>query len=231
MRDVDAFVFTSLRDSFGTVVLEAMAQALPIVTLNHQGVGVFVPVEAAIKVPATTSATTVAAIAERAEVAVDTVYAAVGRKPAVLRELVETAISGIDRAVPAEQRDYVLAIRAAPTARGKIRAYAVALAQMGPRTAPVFQALRDAAARDPDCAALHREITERRAANMRVFAADLRSTGELRTDLSDEEVADIVWSMNATEYYLLLVEQRGWTPERFGAHLFDAWCRILLARP
>ncbi len=177
------------------------------------------------------SATTVAAIAERAEVAVDTVYAAVGRKPAVLRELVETAISGMDRAVPAEQRDYVLAIRAAPTARGKIRAYAVALAQMGPRTAPVFQALRDAAARDPDCAALHREITERRAANMRVFAADLRSTGELRTDLSDEEVADIVWSMNATEYYLLLVEQRGWTPERFGAHLFDAWCRILLARP
>ncbi len=33
----DAFLFTSLRDSFGSVVLEAMAHGLPVVTLNHQG--------------------------------------------------------------------------------------------------------------------------------------------------------------------------------------------------
>jgi AcrR family transcriptional regulator len=174
------------------------------------------------------TATTVAGIAERAGVHVDTLYAAVGRKPALLREVVETAISGRDRAVPAEDRDYVAAIRAAPTAGEKIDVYAAALARMGPRTAPIFRALRDAAARDPDCAALHAEITGRRAANMRLFAADLRATGELRTDLSDDTVADIVWSMNATEYYSLLVDGRGWTPERYGAHLADAWRRILL---
>src|SRR4051812_41924917 len=57
--------------------------------------------------------TTVAEIAARASVSVDTVYASVGRKPALLRELVETAISGTDRAVPAEQRDYVTRIGAA----------------------------------------------------------------------------------------------------------------------
>jgi AcrR family transcriptional regulator len=51
------------------------------------------------------SSATVAEIAERARVSVDTVYATVGRKPALLRELVETAISGTDQAVPAEQRD------------------------------------------------------------------------------------------------------------------------------
>ena len=61
------------------------------------------------------------------------------------------------------------------------------------------------------------------------FAADLRATGELRGDLTDDEVADIVWSMNATEYYSLLVHDRGWTPQRFGAHLADAWRRILLS--
>ena len=49
-READAFIFTSLRDSFGTQVLEAMAHALPVLTLNHQGVGTFVPDDAGIKV-------------------------------------------------------------------------------------------------------------------------------------------------------------------------------------
>src|SRR5215475_10904619 len=55
--------------------------------------------------------TTVADIARRARVAVDTVYATVGRKPALLREVLETAISGSDQAVPAGQRDYVARVR------------------------------------------------------------------------------------------------------------------------
>ena len=62
---------------------------------------------------------------------------------------------------------------------------------------------------------------------MREFAADLRATGELRADLSDDEVADVVWSMNGPEYWILLVGDRGWTPERFGAFLADAWTRLL----
>lgn len=175
------------------------------------------------------AATTVAQIAERAGVNVDTLYASVGRKPVLLREVVETAISGTDRAVPAEQRGYVHAVRAAAGARAKIGLYAAAVAEMGPRTAPILTALRDAAARDPQCARLRTEITRRRAANMRLFAADLRATGELRGDLTDDEVADIVWSTNSAEYYVLLVHERGWTPERFGAHLADLWCRMLLA--
>jgi hypothetical protein len=93
----------------------------------------------------------------------------------------------------------------------------------------VFLALRDAAARDPGCAALWREISQRRARNMGEFAADLRATGELRPELSDDEVADVVWSMNAPEYWLLLVDERGWDPARFGAWLADAWARLFLA--
>jgi glycosyltransferase involved in cell wall biosynthesis len=63
-QGADAFLFTSLRDSSGSVVLEAMAQALPIITLDHQGVATLVPDEAGIKVPVTTPALTVAALAE-----------------------------------------------------------------------------------------------------------------------------------------------------------------------
>jgi hypothetical protein len=94
--------------------------------------------------------------------------------------------------------------------------------------APVFLALRDAASTDPDCAALWSEIAQRRAANMLRFAADLRSTGELRDDLPDEQIADIIWSMNAAEYWVLLVNERGWTPDAFAGWLIDAWTRLLL---
>ncbi|HEY2765806.1 MAG TPA: TetR family transcriptional regulator [Pseudonocardiaceae bacterium] len=182
------------------------------------------------------AATTVAAVAARARVAVDTVYATVGRKPALLRELLETALSGTgdpgaDQPASAEQRDYILRIRAARTAGEKITVYAYAIAELQQRVAPVFLTLRDAAASDPDCAALWEEISQRRAKNMRAFAADLRRTGELRDDLSDDEVADIVWSMNAAEYWVLLVHERGWTPARFTSWLIDAWTRLLLAAP
>ena len=67
---------------------------------------------------------------------------------------------------------------------------------------------------------------------MAIFsAADLRATGELRGDLTDDEVADILWSMNSAEYRVLLVGERGWSAERFGAWLADAWTRTLLEPP
>jgi hypothetical protein len=56
---------------------------------------------------------------------------------------------------------------------------------------------------------------------MRLFAADLRNTGELRDDLDDDTVADPVWSMNAPEYFLL-IRSRGWTPEH-AAMVRDVW--------
>jgi hypothetical protein len=79
----------------------------------------------------------------------------------------------------------VARVRAAKGAREKIETYVAALVEIQPRLAPVYLALRDAAATDPDSAATWREISERRARNMRAFAADLRATGELRTDLPE----------------------------------------------
>lgn len=63
----DVFLFTSLRDTFGAQLLEAMAHALPIICLNHQGAKDFVPSEAGIKVPVKHPSETVSALAQAIE--------------------------------------------------------------------------------------------------------------------------------------------------------------------
>jgi AcrR family transcriptional regulator len=173
------------------------------------------------------AATPMTAIAGRAGVALDTIYATVGRKPALARLLIETAISGTDQAVPAEQRDYVRAVQAAPDAAAKIAVYAAAITAIAPRMALVLGIIQQAAPTEPELAALWTEIAERRAANMRLFVADLAAVAPLR--LAAAEAADIIWATNSAEMYQLLVGQRGWTPQRYEQYLADTWQRLLLA--
>ena len=174
------------------------------------------------------AATTMTAVAERAGVALDTVYASVGRKPAVVRALVERALSGATSPVDAEQRDYVRAIRAEPDARRKIEQYALALASVHARLAPVHLVVRDAGTADPELAAQWQAVSDRRADNMRRFVADLASTGSLRPGLDHETAADTIWATNSPEVYDLLVRQRGWSADRYTAWLTDTWVRLLL---
>lgn len=173
--------------------------------------------------------TSVAAIARRAGVSVDTVYASVGRKPALLVAVHDMELAGGPEPVVAEDRDYVRAIREAPGARAKIEVYAAALGRVLPRTVPLLQALRTAGATEPECRRVFESVSERRAANMRLFAANLRATGELRAELTDDQVADLVWSMNSPDYFDLM-RQRGYSPDEFAALLVDVWTRTLLAR-
>jgi glycosyltransferase involved in cell wall biosynthesis len=63
----DVFLFTSLRDTGGTQLIEAMANGLPIITLDHQGARVAVPAEAGVKIPVTTARRTVRKLAHALE--------------------------------------------------------------------------------------------------------------------------------------------------------------------
>jgi AcrR family transcriptional regulator len=173
------------------------------------------------------AATPMAAIADRAGVALDTVYASVGRKPELARLLIETAISGTGQVIPAEQRDYVTAVRAAADADTKIAIYAAAVTAIAPRLVLVLGIIQQAAHAEPELARLWNQIAERRAANMRLFVTDLASVHPLRLDPG--QAADIVWATNAAEMYQLLVGQRGWSPQRYERFLADTWRRLLLA--
>lgn len=174
------------------------------------------------------AASTMPAIARAADVALDTVYATVGTKAELFKLLVEAALSGRDEAVAADEREYVKAIREEPEAARKLQIYANALADIQPRLAPLFQVLQTAAPLDADLGALWQEISSRRATNMRQLAKNLIATGRVRSELTESAVADVLWSMNSPEFYLLLVGQRGWSPQEFGLWLADAWMRLLL---
>ena len=133
---------------------------------------------------------------------------------------------GTGHAVPAEQRDYVKAIQAAPDAGTKIAIYAEAVTAIAPRLALVHSIIVHAAPAEPELAALWAEIAARRAANMRRFVADLATVTPLRLDPG--QAADIVWATNAAEMYQLLVGQRGWNPQQYERFLADTWRRLLL---
>ena len=173
-------------------------------------------------------ATTIADIALRAEVNSDSVYALVGRKPMVLRELIEQAISGTDHAVVAEERSHVKAMKAERDPAKKLAIYARGLRETHERLAPLFLALRDASSTEAEALEVWQEISDRRAANMRKLVADLRECGGLRDDLSIDDGADVVWAMNSAEFYVLFVVERRWAPERFEQWLAESWCRLLL---
>lgn len=173
-------------------------------------------------------ATTIAAIAAEAGVNVDTVYELVGRKPTLLRELIEQAVSGTDHAVVAEEREQIMAIRAEADPEIKLTLYAKAMRQTHARMAPLFLALRDASTTEPEAQAVWKEISDRRAMNMRKLVGEIRASGRLRAGLSINDGADTVWVTNSPEVYVLLTVDRGWSPLRYERWLAESWRRLLL---
>ncbi len=173
-------------------------------------------------------ATTIAAVAEMAEVNTDTVYELVGRKPTLLRELIEQSLSGTDHAVVAEERKHIMAVHAEPDPEIKLALYAKSIRLTHARLAPLFLALRDASSTEPESKAVWQEISERRAMNMRKLVGEIRDTGRLRPGLSVNDGADTVWVTNSPEVYVLLTVDRGWSPLRYERWLAESWRRLLL---
>ena len=123
------------------------------------------------------AATTMADIAKQAGLSPDTVYAVVGTKPVLFRELVETALSDTDQVIAGEERAYAQQMRASDDIHDKIAIYAGAVTLIQQRLAPLFLVLREAASANPELGQLWQDISQRRARNMRALTDDLATTG------------------------------------------------------
>ena len=177
------------------------------------------------------AATTMTAIAEAADVSVETIYLSVGQKAALVRQLVETALSGTDEAIPALERDVVKEVRAEPDQRRRLRMFARLICQVQERLAPIWRIATEAAPGDAELMSLAQELNERHAGNMRLFVDHLAVAGGLRRGLAPEVAADVVWAMNAPEFYSLLVRGRGWSGDKLEEWLAETWARLLLDDP
>lgn len=175
------------------------------------------------------AATTISAVAAAAGVSAETVYKAFGSKPALVKAVFEDGVAG-PGAEPAQAR----AARASVEIRDpveRLRAFGRFVAEVTPRVAPLMLLVRTGAEFDEALSAVWREMNEERLASMTRHAQRLADDGHLRPDVTIDLARDVLWTYCAPELYDLLVQQRGWSPERFGAWVGDAYVAALLPRP
>lgn len=158
--------------------------------------------------------TTIGAIADAAGVSPETIYKSFGGKPGLVRAIWVQSLEGAGP-VPAEERSD--AIRAKESdARSLIRAWGGFVTEVAPRSAPIVLLIRAAAATDVRMAELLAEVDDQRLRRMEVNARTLFERGDIRSDLTLDDVRDILWTYSAPELYELLVIRRRWSAERFG---------------
>jgi AcrR family transcriptional regulator len=170
--------------------------------------------------------TTVAAIAAAAHVSVETIYKGFGGKPGLVRAIIDKALAG-EGPVPAEQRsDHIRDTE--PDPRRILAAWGGFTAELAPRVIPVILLARDAAAGDPELAAVLDQISAARLERMTVNARGLASAGHLRPGITVDQAADIMWTYTSPELYELLVLRRQWTAEHYGQFIAQALMDTLL---
>jgi AcrR family transcriptional regulator len=160
-------------------------------------------------------ATTLEQIAERAGVAVQTVYFHFGNKRTVLKEAVDVAAVGDDEPVPLLDRPWLAKLRAEPDARRAIAVWVRNSRDIFARVAPIMQVVRDAAGTDPDMAEQWATNREQRVTAMRVFADIVADRAALKAGLTVATATDVIYTFLSIEVYLLLTADRGWSPARW----------------
>jgi AcrR family transcriptional regulator len=167
-------------------------------------------------------ATSITRIASRAGVAVQTIYNSVGTKHEILSRVLDFAAAGERAPVPVPE----LMRRQAegePDPRRIIEQIVELWRGALPRTAPVFALIREAAATDPEVAALERARAAQRLRNYGRAARLLAERGGLRSDLSIDGAAAAVFAIGHPDTYRTLVLDGDWDDDRWAT-----WARTTL---
>lgn len=173
-------------------------------------------------------ATTLAAIAERAGVSVQTVYAQFGNKTTLLKEVIDDAVAGDDEPTPVADREWVRQILAEPDTRTKLAMHARGVAAIMKRSYRLDWVLRTAAPVDADAYALWRKGARQRRAGMEQLATHLHEHGDLRPDVTVVQATDRITTLIDPEFYRLTVGERNWTPAQYESWLTELLVASLL---
>src|SRR3954463_10102622 len=178
------------------------------------------------------AATTMAAIAAEAGVALKTVYIAFETKSGLLRALWHLRLRGDEEDVPIGERPWYRAVLAEPDAERALRLGAHQARLVKERAGALLGVIRSAASADRDAQELWNRIESDFYANQSAVVQALHDRGELRPGLDAARGADIMWTLNHPDVWRLLVGERGWTPEAWEHWFAETVCeQLLLASP
>lgn len=168
------------------------------------------------------AATSVAAIARRADVSLQTVYNTFGSKAALLKRAYDVEIVGDDDPVPLADRPDVSALRVEPDAATLLRGYASLGRRVAERVGPLaLQISAGAAAGDADLVLMRDTTDAERLHGAQMVARRVAEIGALEPGLTVEDARDIIWALNSIEVWHLLTELRGWSGERYARWVGD----------
>ncbi len=172
--------------------------------------------------------TTIADIADSAGMSVETIYAAFGNKPALLHRAWDITVGGDDQDVVFHERPEVVAIRNEPDLAKRLMLHATFSTKTATRIAPFQLMVQSAAEAEPAAAAMLEEMGRQRLAGMTVMAAGAAATRQLA--VTEDECRDVIWSMTDGMLWHRLVNERGWSNERFAEWLGGMWVHLLVRR-
>jgi AcrR family transcriptional regulator len=174
-------------------------------------------------------ATTMDDIAAEAGVALKTVYSAFTTKAGLLRSLWDLLLKGDSDDAPVAQRAWYRSILEERDPERQLRLLAAGACAVKVRIGALLRVIRSASAVDPDGAALWQLIQTDFYENQSAIVKVLHERGALRNGIGPVEAADILWTLNHPDTWLLLVGERGWAPVAFEAWFADTLCQQLLA--
>ena len=174
-------------------------------------------------------ATTMAAIANEAQVALKTVYIAFETKSGVLRALWNLRLRGDRDELPVSGQPRYREVLEEPDPERQLRLNARNSREGKLRVAALAEVIRASAALDPDIGALWERINREYHANQRVIVESLDHKGALQRGLSIDRATDILWALNHPNTWQLLVTERGWTPEQYEQWVGDTASAQLLS--
>jgi TetR/AcrR family transcriptional regulator, regulator of autoinduction and epiphytic fitness len=177
------------------------------------------------------SDTTIAAIAEQAGVAPETVYSIYRTKARLLDAVVRGVVLRDDEPEEPLERSWVKPLLRLPDLSARIAAFARHTAQTTALTSPIYAMIASAGTGEDELDELQTRLLEMRFGGQRKIMIALARGHPLRPGLTAEQAADTFSALASPELHHLLTVRRGWSQRRYAQWLEKTAQAALLADP